>query len=173
MIAIFNFLNRINLPKLRVRAEASGVLVIVILVLDLHRFGAWYTGNQCHVKPNAFAALFIAGLPLGIYCAGWVVQKIISKGWMMLLYMIRLYIYFLPLGLLNKFTIEHVFKDPIWYDDTVLRVADFDFFLGILTALALPAVYVFCLWIMGRVYGFVFGGKMSEPLIEADLNDGQ
>jgi len=45
MIAIINFLNRINLSKLRVRAEVSGVTVIIILLLDLHRFGAWYTGN--------------------------------------------------------------------------------------------------------------------------------
>lgn len=51
-----------------IRAKTSGVLICIILFLDLHRFGAWYTGNQAHIKWYWYWILLIVSMPFNLYC---------------------------------------------------------------------------------------------------------
>ena len=62
-----------------IRAKTSGVLVCIILFLDLHRFGAWYTGNQAHIKWYWYWILLIVSMPFNLFCLNkllhWYVQQ--------------------------------------------------------------------------------------------------
>jgi hypothetical protein len=159
MISLINFLNRINLSKLRPRAEASGMIVIVIFLLDLHRFGAWYFGNQCHLKDYGLPMLAVAGMPFVIYTMAMVVQRIISNGWFMVLYIFRIYLFLLVPGMINEITLYAVFKDPVWYSPSIFRPFDFMFFKGIAVMLLLTGAYTTVLmvtiWIAVSLYKFV------------------
>jgi len=159
MIGIINFLNSIYLPALRPRAEVSGIMVIVILLLDLHRFGAWYTGNQCHMKVYGLPMLLIAGTPFVVYIMAIAVRKIISRGWYMLLYAFRIYPFFLVPGMINKITIESLFNEPVWYFDSIFRPFDFMFFEGVAVMLLLAglytAVFIGSIWIAVSLFKLV------------------
>ena len=114
--------------------------------------------------------LFTAGMPLAVYSAAWLVQKIISKGWFMLLYLFRIYILILPLGMINSITFNSVFKDPVWYDPSIFRPADSAFVAGIALFLLLPAVYtavfVIPLWISGRIYYYAMDIPVLKRIME-------
>ncbi|PKL18214.1 MAG: hypothetical protein CVV49_07100 [Spirochaetae bacterium HGW-Spirochaetae-5] len=159
MISIINFLNRINLSRLRPRAEVSGMIVIVIFLLDLHRFGWWYSGNQCHMKIYGLPMLAVAGMPFVIYALASAVQGIISRGWYMVLYIFRIYLFLLVPGMINDITISGVFQEPVWYSPSIFRPFDFMFLKGIAAMMLLTGAYtavlVLPIWIVVQVYKFL------------------
>jgi len=169
MIGLINFLNSINLGRLRLRAEVSGWMVIFILLLDIHRFGAWYTGNQCHMKGYGIAMLLVAGMPFVVYTAALTVQKIISKGWYMALYIFRIYLFFLVPGMLNPITIKTIFKEQVWYSTSVFRPVDFAFVKGVVAMLLLAgaytAVFTGSIWIVVQVIKLILRVPLVQRII--------
>ena len=57
----------LKMTRHRGRAEVSACLLLFILVLDLHRYGAWYSGNRCFLRPYAVPVLIIIAMPFIIY----------------------------------------------------------------------------------------------------------
>lgn len=66
-----NFLSRLVFDLCKIiytgdnrRAKASGILICIILFFDLHRFGAWYTGNRAHIKTHWIFVMLLVSVPL-------------------------------------------------------------------------------------------------------------
>jgi hypothetical protein len=153
MIKILNFLNRLKLPKIKQRVNVSGVILIIILLLDLHRFGAWYIGNQSYIKPYGLSLILVSGLPLFIYVLAAAVQYCVRHKCFTLLYMSRIFLFCLPLSIFNPVTIGSIFlQDSTWMDQSIFRPLDFKFFIGIAAAMGISAGICMSLWILGMIY---------------------
>ncbi len=152
MLKIIKYLNSINLTKLKRYANMSGSLLVIILALDLHRYGAWFTGDATFLYPYALPVLLVLGAPVIVYAAAAAVQKAVSSKRYTLLYLVSLYICCLPFGLWNPVTIERIFKDDKWYNPGILRPVDAAFITGILASLITAAGIVLVLWLLGMVY---------------------
>jgi hypothetical protein len=69
-----------KMNRYRGRAEVSAFMLVVILVLDLHRYGAWYSGNRAFLKPYAVPMLILLSMPLIIYASAVILRRFVMKG---------------------------------------------------------------------------------------------
>ncbi len=152
MLKIIKYLNSINLTKLKRYANMSGSLLVIILALDLYRYGAWFTGDATFLYPYALPVLLVLGAPVIVYAAAAAVQKAVSSKRYTLLYLVSLYICCLPFALWNPVTIERIFRDDKWYNPGIVRPIDGVFIQGVIASLITAAGIVTVLWLLGTVY---------------------
>lgn len=165
MMKFIKFINRINLSHLRRYAVISGILLIIILILDLHRYGAWYTGNQCFMRPYGPGLIITTGLPFFVYVIAGAVQFALDREWFMMIYLLRIFVFCLPFGVFNEYTLKYVFTKDIWYEKFIFRPVDLYFCIGIASMTGVAAGITLSLWILGQVYRIV----NSIPLLRRIL----
>ena len=152
MIKIINFLNKRDIQKLKSRADVSGWLLIIILSLDIHRFGAWYTGNQAHVRPYILPFLCLAGIPIIIYVLAAAVQYCVRRKWFTMLYLSGIYVCSLPFSIFNFDALKYIFKTPVWYNDSIFEPINLNFFKGVGLLLLTSAGITAGLIVLGLLY---------------------
>ena len=148
---IINWLNSIDLLKIRRRVTVSGVILFLIVALDLHRFGAWYTGNSAHMKQYGLSLLCLASFPLVVYATAMFTQFCVSRKLLIILYFTRIYLYCLPIS--SFFALQYMLNDSnAWYNVSIFREYDQTFLYGIGFALLSPLLVIMCLAILGYLY---------------------
>ncbi len=165
MVRVINYLNKLDLPKLKSRADVSGWLLIIILSLDIHRFGAWYTGNQAHIRPFVFPFLCLAGIPIIIYVLAAAVQYCVRQRKFTLLYLSGLYICSLPFSIFNFDVLKYLFKKPVWYNPSIFEPIDLNFLKGVGLLLLTSAGITAGLIALGLLYKLIFiiTKRISNP----------
>ncbi|PKL19583.1 MAG: hypothetical protein CVV49_00670 [Spirochaetae bacterium HGW-Spirochaetae-5] len=163
MIKIINFLNRRDLQKLKSRADVSGWLLIIILSLDIHRFGAWYTGNQAHIRPYIFPFLCLAGIPIIIFVMAGAVQYCVRRQWFTLLYLSGIYVCALPFSIFNFDALKYIFKKPLWYNASIFEPIDLNFFKGVGLLMLTSAGITAGLCILGLFYKVI--NSLTEKMM--------
>jgi len=159
---LINWLNSIHLERIRQRVVVSGAILFLIIALDVHRFGAWYTGNQCHMKPYGFSLLCLATFPLILYAAAYYVQFCINRKLYTILYLTR--IYFFCMIMSPFFAAPFLLNDnSIWYKKDLFR-SDINLLYGIAILFLSPLLPVVCLAILGYAYKCVI--LISDRLVK-------
>ena len=143
-------LNTRDLNKIRPRVVVSGVILIIILSLDLHRYGAWYTGNAAYIKYHWIPVLCLPGYFVARHAAAIFVQWCVRRDLWWTLYCIGIYVWCLPFALL--LANQYLFKSPVWYDPSIFRPGDRTFLLGLTILIGFPLGIILCLAILGYIY---------------------
>ncbi len=117
------------------RAKVSGGLLLVILALDLHRYGAWFTGNSGYLYPYAVPILLVISLPFQVYAAAvtldWFVRR---KHFNLLAVIIIGLTIYIMLFLMFGWGIFNT--GNTWYDKSLLRQTDRKFWEALLLPIA-------------------------------------
>jgi len=151
---LINWLNSIHLERIRQRVVVSGAILFLIIALDIHRFGAWYTGGAAHMKQYGFSLLCLATFPLILYAAAAYVQFCIIRKLYTILYLTRIYLFCMIIS--SMFATPFIFNDnSIWYNKDIFR-SDINLMYGIAIMCVSPLLPVVCLAILGYIYKCVW-----------------
>lgn len=166
MVKIFKYLKSINLIKIKRYADVTGTLLVIILALDLHRYGAWYTGDATYLYLYALPVLLVLGAPVVLYAAAAGTQRAIAREQYTLLYLSGLFVCCLPFTLWNPIVFDKIFKAEKWYDPGILRPVDATFIKGVLASLIIAAVIVLILWLLGKLYSLSSRSKIIRKILK-------
>ena len=134
-------LQKLDRNKYRKRALISGIILITILALDLHRFGAWYMESRTYVKPYWTAGMLIISYPLFKYSLSGLVQYLAAREMFGTIYFIVFYIAALPFCIMNPYVFEIFRKNINWYDTNYFSSGS-DFYIGIASIILTPLAYI-------------------------------
>lgn len=139
MTSIFIKLNKLDLKAYRKKALAAGLLLILILALDLHRFGAWYDGNRSYVKTNWI--LICAGLsyPLVKYALAGLIQYFTTRKMFTALYILLFYATVFPIS--SLLTVAYFKRSMEWYEKNYF-IDDKQFLIAVIAVFVFPLVYM-------------------------------
>ncbi len=166
MIRVIVFLNRLNTFKIKRYADVTGLLLVIILALDLHRYGAWLTGDATFLYPYAHPVLLVLGAPVVLYAAAAGVQKAVAGERYTLLYLSGLFVCSLPYTLWNPIVFDKMFKAERWYDPGILRPVDVAFIKGVIASLIAAAGIVLMLWLLGQLYRLASHGPLMQKILK-------
>ncbi|GEM_PF-3598055 len=166
MIKIFKYLKSINLINIKRYADVSGTLLVIILALDLHRFGAWYTGDATYLYPYALPVLLVLGAPVVLYAAAAGTQRAVAREQYTLLYLSGLFVCCLPFTLWNPFVFDKIFKAEKWYDPGILRPVDAAFIKGLIVSLIITTGIVLILWLLGQLYRVASHSRLVQNILK-------
>ncbi len=171
MIWLLKRLSGIDLVLYRKKGMISGLIIIFILALDLHRFGAWYYGYRTYLKPWSVPVLLIIAFPFIKYTCAMLVQYAVNmKKFDYILYVMTFFAC-LPFSVGNPYVLPYIFDfSKEWYDKgifnswpQVLAGAVHIFF----TTLGLTVLSLFCKWVYDEDAGFPGFRKVIRIIFSA------
>lgn len=152
MIAkIFIKLNKLDREKYRIKAVTAGFLIILILLLDLHRFGAWYYGYRTYIKTHWFILLLILFYPVFKYTFAGLIQYLAANKMFKTLYFIMYFIAALPFSICNPYVLQ-IFAwpgDRQWYELNIFNTGP-EFYYGLAWIIPTTLVYIVVTWTVNR-----------------------
>ncbi len=151
MIWLLKKLSGVDLAEYRKRAFISGMIIILILALDLHRFGAWYYGYRTYLRPWSVPVLLITAFPFIKYACAMIVQYAVRMKKFNLMFYVMVFAASLPFSFCNPHVNWNIFNwNKSWYDLSWFRSGT-QLLTGIgymiVTTLGITAFTLFCKWI--------------------------
>jgi hypothetical protein len=104
MTSAFIKLNKLDLEEYKIRAYVSGFLIIFILLLDLHRFGAWFLGYRTYIKSYWVLVMLVVSYPLVKYALAGLIQYMTDNKMFKALHFAMFFIAALPFSFCNPLT---------------------------------------------------------------------
>ena len=131
MTSIFIKLNKLDLKAYRKKAIVSGLLLILILALDLHRFGAWYEGHRSYVKTNWIFICAALSYPLVKYALAGLIQYLAANKMFKTLHFAMFFIVALPFSFWNPYVLQmFAWGGRPWYELNYLSSGP-EFYMGL------------------------------------------
>ncbi len=138
---LFIKLQKLDRNKYRKRALISGTILITILALDLHRFGAWYMESRTYVKPYWIPGILIVSYPMFKYSLSGLIQYLASRQMFRALYFLMFFIAALPFSFCNPQTLRiFAWGGRPWYEKDIFS-SGAEFYIGL--AWIIPTVLIF------------------------------
>ena len=161
MIKIIIKLSKIKLSLMVRQARVSGIMIILVILLDLHKFGAWYTGNETKYRqPYGLSLILVGGVPFIIYCSAAIVQIAVKLKLYSVLYLSPVFFFTLPFTLCREDSSRRILKYSAvnWIDqgrDTFywMMPVDSQFFIGVFIAVAKSIGICTIIWIVAILPG--------------------
>ena len=139
---IFIRLNKLDREKYRTRAVTAGLLIIFILLLDLHRFGAWYYGYRTYIKTHWFILLLILFYPVFKYTFAGLIQYLAANKMFKTLYFIMYFITALPFSICNPYVLQiFAWGDKPWYQLSYFN-SGIEFYYGLAWIIPSTLIYM-------------------------------
>ena len=144
MPVVAEFFQKLDRNKYRKRALISGIILIIILILDLHRFGAWYMESRTYVKPYWLPGMLIVSYPMLKYSISGLIQYLSAKEMFKILHFAMFYISSAPFTfpVAVVYLRSFLFKDVLpWYEKDIFNPGP-EFYLGVLLVILSPLPYI-------------------------------
>jgi hypothetical protein len=151
MIWLLKRLSGADLTAWRKRAFISGLIIIIILALDLHRYGAWYYGYRTYLRPWSVTVLLITAFPFIKYTLAMIIQYAVRLEKFNCIFYVMVFAASLPFSFCNPDVIWNIFNwNKPWYDLRWFRSGT-QLLTGIgymfATTLGITAFTLLCEWV--------------------------
>lgn len=151
---LFIKLNKLNRQGYKIKALVSGLLLIFILLLDLHRFGAWYYGYRTYVKIYWIPVLLFVSFPLVKYALAGLIQYLAANKMFKTLHFVMFFIAALPFSFCNPYVLQ-LFAwpgDRHWYEKNIISSGP-EFFYGLAWIIPSTLIYMAVAWVALKMTG--------------------
>ena len=151
MIWLLKRLSGVDLTEYKKRAFISGMIIILMLALDLHRFGAWYYGYRTYLRPWSIPVLLITASPFIKYASAMLVQYAVRMKKFNYIFYVMVFAVSLPFSFCNPHVHWNIFNwNKPWYDLSWFRSGT-QLLTGIaymiITTTVITAFSLFCKWV--------------------------
>lgn len=131
MTSIFIKLNQLDREEYRIKALVSGFLIIFILLLDFHRFGAWFLGYRTYIKSYWVPVTLFAGYPVLKYALAGLIQYLAANKMFKTLHFAMFFIAALPFSFWNPYVLQmFTWGGRPWYELNYLSSGP-EFYMGL------------------------------------------
>ena len=150
MTSIFIKLNKLNREEYRIKAIVSGFLIIFILLLDLHRFGAWFLGYRTYIKSYWVPVMLFVGYPILKYALAGLIQFMADRKMFKTLHFVMFFIAALPFSFCNPECWQiFAWGGRPFYEKNIFHNGP-EFYHGLAWIIPTTLIYMAVAWVVDR-----------------------
>jgi len=143
-------LNRLDLKTYRTKAIVSGFIIIFILLLDLHKFGAWYLGYRTYNKPYWIPFILFISFPLIKYALAGLIQFLSVNKMFKTLHFAMFFIAALPFSFCNPYIWQmFAWGGRPWYYKSMFNTGP-EFYIGLACIIPSTLAYMGVAYVVDR-----------------------